>query len=380
MATAVERQQAGAATMHTGVTPYIAVSDARRALEWYARALGARLRGEPIVMPDGRVGHAQFEIEGGLVMLSDAHPELGVVAPDPAGGASVTLHAEIGDVDALSARAVDAGATLERPPNDNPYGRIAVIRDPFGHRWMLNTPPHLRAATARRQQHGDLVYVSLWVADVERAADFYAPVLGWEYAPASPGRSRQVAGVSPSHGIFAGEPHGSLFICIGVDDIDAAVERVRAAGGQAGEPTAQPYGVVADCVDDQGVAFAVFALSGGAQPPGRPARDGEVGYVVLEVVDSARTRAFYGAVAGWRFRPGRIADGWQVEDVEPMVGISGGHQQATGVPMYRVGDIAAAVQRVRAAGGVATDPQPQPYGITAECSDDQGTRFVLGQI
>ena len=63
-----------------------------------------------------------------------------------------------------------------------------------------------------------------------------------------------------------------------------------------------------------------------------------------------------------------------------MTGMHGGHDVATGVPMYRVDDIEAAVARVRAAGGTATDPERQPYGISAECVDDQGTRFYLGQL
>ena len=43
------------------VTPYLAVTDARAALDWYVEALGAQVLGEPIVMPDGRVGHAELE-------------------------------------------------------------------------------------------------------------------------------------------------------------------------------------------------------------------------------------------------------------------------------------------------------------------------------
>jgi uncharacterized protein len=62
------------------------------------------------------------------------------------------------------------------------------------------------------------------------------------------------------------------------------------------------------------------------------------------------------------------------------VGISGGHETATTVPMYRVDDIRAAADAVRAHGGTATDPQAQPYGITSTCTDDQGIRFYLGQL
>jgi uncharacterized glyoxalase superfamily protein PhnB len=74
------------------------------------------------------------------LFLADAHPEIGVVAPRPGEGATVTLHLEVPDVDALARRAVEAGARMDREPTDNPYGRIAVLTDPFGHRWMLNTP------------------------------------------------------------------------------------------------------------------------------------------------------------------------------------------------------------------------------------------------
>jgi len=53
---------------------------------------------------------------------------------------AITLHAYVEDVDAFASAAVSAGATLERAPADQFYGdRIAVLRDPFGHRWMFAT-------------------------------------------------------------------------------------------------------------------------------------------------------------------------------------------------------------------------------------------------
>jgi predicted enzyme related to lactoylglutathione lyase len=48
--------------------------------------------------------------------------------------------------------------------------------------------------------------------------------------------------------------------------------------------------------------------------------------------------------------------------------------------MYQVDDIAAAVDAVRAGGGTATDPERMPYGITSDCTDEQGSRFYLGEI
>src|SRR6202035_3931016 len=55
---------AAPATRSAAITPYIAVPDARAALAWYAEALGARVSGEPIVMPDGRIGHAELDLGG----------------------------------------------------------------------------------------------------------------------------------------------------------------------------------------------------------------------------------------------------------------------------------------------------------------------------
>ncbi len=362
----------------TAIVPYLAVPDARRALAWYAEVLGGRPRGDPIVMPDGRVGHAELELGGDVLMLADEFPEIGVVAPRPGQGASVTLHITVDDVDAVAARVVDAGGDLERAPDDHPYGRNAVVRDPFGHRWLVAS-----VGEPAGPGPGHIAYVSLWVPDAERAAAFFGAVLGWSYAPGGSPQGRLVHGVTPRHGLWGGHERSTLFQCFAVEDVDAATERVRAAGGHAEAPREEPYGVIADCVDDQGLPFAVVQSPvGPGEDPGRPtgARPGELEYVTMEVVDSARARAFYGSVLGWRFSPGRSPDGWGVEEVVPMVGLIGGQERATIVPMYRVGDVPDAVERVRAAGGTATDPERQPYGLTSSCTDDQGTRFYLGQL
>ena len=371
----------------TGVIPYLAVADARRALAWYVEALGARPRGEPIVMPDGRIGHAELDIAGDVLMLADEFPEIGVVAPQPDHGATVTLHLTVGDVDAVSARAVDAGASLERPPADNPYGRNAVVRDPFGHRWFFSSEPATASPAAEEAalRPGDVAYASLWVPDVERAATFFGAVLGWRYSLGSSPRGRQVEGVTPNHGLWGGQERSTLFLCFAVDDVEAAVRRVRDAGGRAEEPRQEPYGLVADCTDDQGLPFALVSApdeSTAGQPmrSGRAGRPPDLAYITLEVADSERARTFYGSVLGWRFTPGRTPGGWNVEAVWPMTGMAGGAPQPTVVPMYRVADVAAAVERVRSTGGTATDPERQPYGVTAECTDDQGTRFYLGEL
>src|SRR5499427_8210718 len=227
--------------------------------------------------------------------------------------------------------------------------------------------PHPAVAPRRagESRPGDIGYASLWVPDAAEAAAFYAAVLGWEYGPADDPRGRQVPGVTPPQSLWGGQPRSTLFCSYVVDDAVAAVARVRAAGGQAGEPEQRPYGLIADCTDDHGTRFAVHqppragppaaatrgpAVAGpagiragrvgvatagpGVTGPAAAAHDGDLAYVTFEVVDSRRARDFYTAVLGWQFVPGRVTDGWQVVGTTPLAGLSGGHAAATTVPMW----------------------------------------------
>ncbi|WP_243057192.1 glyoxalase/bleomycin resistance/extradiol dioxygenase family protein [Nocardioides sp. SR21] len=123
------------------LTPYLCVVDARAAIAWYADVLGAEVTFEPVVMPDGKVGHVELAVDGAGWMMSEEFESAGVAAPDPLRGSAVSMHLTVADVDATCARVVAAGVTLDRGPEDSPpAGRVAVFRDPFGHRWFLNQP------------------------------------------------------------------------------------------------------------------------------------------------------------------------------------------------------------------------------------------------
>ena len=133
------------ATQTTAPTlaPYIVVSDARAALDWYTEVFGARLRGEPHVDSDGTIGHMEADLGNGVLMFaekSDLYPEVPVHAPDSPTTFSHSLHLEVPDVDETVALARRRGARVEREPADQPYGRAATIIDPFGHRWLLQRP------------------------------------------------------------------------------------------------------------------------------------------------------------------------------------------------------------------------------------------------
>jgi uncharacterized glyoxalase superfamily protein PhnB len=122
------------------LTPYLVVADARAAIDWYVEVFGAVPRSEPIVMPDGRIGHAEVTVAGSRLMLSDEFAELDLLAPAARGGTTVTLHLQVEDPDGTVDRAVARGAVLERPVADQGHGRTGVIRDLSGHRWMVQAP------------------------------------------------------------------------------------------------------------------------------------------------------------------------------------------------------------------------------------------------
>jgi PhnB protein len=137
------------------VTPYLCCKDAARALAFYAKAFGARELVR-FTGKDGSIGHAEIEVEGGRIMISDEWPEGGVFSPAKYGGTGVAIRLVVKDVDDLTARAAEAGATVERPPVDEPYGdRSCWLRDPFGHRWALATPVEEVSKDELRRRMGD---------------------------------------------------------------------------------------------------------------------------------------------------------------------------------------------------------------------------------
>lgn len=232
------------------ITPYICVNDARAAIEWYGNVFGATPRGEPYIMPDGSIGHAEVAVGDGALMLAEGSDEVPVQPPDAPSVFSHSLHVQVSDVDAATERARGAGAAVEREPVDQPYGRVAVFVDPFGHRWMVNQPP----ASASRVRDGDVGYITMCTPDPDRALAFYGAVLGWELTSGEPD-------VLPMMG-FGPADRPLVELCYRVADIRAALAAVRSAGGTAGEIQDKPYGLLAECVDDQGQLFHLWQTPG----------------------------------------------------------------------------------------------------------------------
>lgn len=123
---------------HT-VTPYLAIRDAAKAIEFYKNAFDAtevmRVPG-----PNGSIGHAEIEVGDSRIMLADEHPDMGFVEPQTLGGSSITIHLYVEDVDNVFGKGIQAGAKTLRPVQDQFHGdRSGSFEDPFGHVWYIAT-------------------------------------------------------------------------------------------------------------------------------------------------------------------------------------------------------------------------------------------------
>lgn len=120
------------------VTAYLTVKDTLHAIDFCQRAFGAVVTTEPMMMPDGKVGHAAIRVGDTHIMLADEYPEMNFVSPETLGGTPVAFMVRVEDCDAAYDRAVAEGAKSLSPPEDQFWGdRMARIMCPYGYRWNL---------------------------------------------------------------------------------------------------------------------------------------------------------------------------------------------------------------------------------------------------
>jgi len=136
------------------VTPYLVVPGVAKVIDFVKRAFGAEEIGERMSRPDGGIMHAAVRIGNSRVMMGEP----------PAGSPAMpaTLCVYVPDVDAVYQRAMAAGGTSLREPEDQFYGdRSGGVQDPAGNAWWIAThqedvsPAELarraRAAAEKRQ-------------------------------------------------------------------------------------------------------------------------------------------------------------------------------------------------------------------------------------
>lgn len=119
---------------YRSVTPYLVVDGCAVLIEFVKRAFDAeetfRMDG-----PGGTVGHAEVRIGDSMVMMADPS-SFGEIEPP----GRVLLHLYVEDVDKTYQKAIEAGATSMREPENQFYGdRSGGVTDPFGNQWWIST-------------------------------------------------------------------------------------------------------------------------------------------------------------------------------------------------------------------------------------------------
>jgi uncharacterized protein len=221
----------------------------------------------------------------GLMSLSDDAIRAGV-APNWIG------YVGVNDIDATADRIGRLGGAVYIPPTDvSNVSRFSIVADPQRATFALFK--WLKAGEEERPALGQPRHVGwheLLAADWEKALAFYSEIFGWQKANADTGPMGTYqafsAGGQPIGGMFtkpADMPIPFWLYYFNVGDIDEAVERVTAGGGQILEgPSVVPPGHwVARCADPQG---AMFALEG-------PRRRDTVGYFKPAARDPSGTRS-----------------------------------------------------------------------------------------
>jgi len=146
--------------MSTGITPYLTVRGGTDAIGFYEKAFGAVLVLK-LTIPGGGIAHAEMKINDSPFMFGDENPEWGNKSPLTLGCTASGLMFYTDDCDASYAMALAAGATVDRPIEDQFYGdRSGSVVDPSGHKWTIGT--HKKDMTEAEMQAA----MDVWMASM----------------------------------------------------------------------------------------------------------------------------------------------------------------------------------------------------------------------
>jgi len=246
--------------------------------------------------------------------------------------------------------------------------------------------------------HGRFAWYELMTTDMAAAKAFYAKVVGWGAQDASTSDLAYTlftAGSASVGGLMAlpdearkmgATPRWMGYV--GVDDVDATTDGLKRLGGAVYvPPTDSNIGRISVVADPQTATLAlVEGLRSGQQQPAEPDELGRVGWHELHAADWGKAFAFYRELFGWQKADAEIGpmDTYQLFAAGGQaVGGMFTKLQMEPVPFwlyyFNIGDIDAAVERVKTGGGeIFEGPLELPGGSwIARCTDPQGAAFAL---
>ncbi len=135
------------------VTSVLTLKDSRKAIEFYKKALGAKVL-EVMSSPDGKgTMHATIQIGDSVLMMGDEMPNQQCRSAESLGASPVSFYIYVPNADAAFKQAIAAGATETMPVADMFWGdRCGSLKDPFGYSWMIAT--HNRDLTEEEIREG----------------------------------------------------------------------------------------------------------------------------------------------------------------------------------------------------------------------------------
>jgi uncharacterized protein len=250
-----------------------------------------------------------------------------------------------------------------------------------------------------KNSHGRFAWYELITTDAEAAKAFYTKVVGWGARDASvPGRPYTLFtfGEVAVSGLMdlpedarkmGGKP--SWIGYVGVDDVDAAVDRVKRLGGAVYLPPTDVPNISRFSIfgDPQTARLALFKwLTPTQEQPSEPGAPGRVGWHELLAADWEKALVFYSELFGWQKANADIGEMGTYQLFSAGGQTMGGmltKPQTMPSPFwiyyFNVVDIDTAAQHVKAGGGeILDEPLELPGGSwVIQCTDPQGAIFAL---
>ena len=144
----------------SGLKPLLIVRNAARALDFYVGALNAKEIVRYVNNVEGTISHAELGVGNAVFAVTEEAREWNSDAPPSLGGSPVVLQLSVDDVQAVVGAMCDAGASIVFAVQEFCGERMARVRDPFGHLWVLSQLIE-ELSTEEKKRRRDILFAQI---------------------------------------------------------------------------------------------------------------------------------------------------------------------------------------------------------------------------